>query len=91
MAGLTVGWLSRGSMATRAHLLPWSSLQLAPGQHWPPQVHRTHGDPHLPNGIIAGEAIEVVHCHDEYPAPQFHVGDLDKGATEKRAQVKSRK
>lgn len=63
-------------MATSAHLLLRGRLQLQPGLHWSPQVHGAHRNPHLPNGVVTGEAVEVIHSHDQHPAPQLHVGDL---------------
>lgn len=59
-----------------AHLLLLGGLQVTPLFNDVGKVHRAHGHAHLPDGIVLGEAVEVIHSHDQCAPTQLCVRDL---------------
>lgn len=59
-----------------SYLLLLGALQVPPLLRYVAKVHLVHGHLDVADGVMFGEAVEVVHRHHQRLSTQLHVGDL---------------
>lgn len=67
----------------KSYLLLLSALQVPPLLCYVAEVHLVHGHLDVADGIMFGEAVKIVHRHDQRLSTELHVGDLRRMATVK--------
>lgn len=60
----------------QSYLLFLSALQIPPLLRYVAEVHLVHGHLDVADGIVFGEAVKVVHGHDQRLSTELYVGDL---------------
>lgn len=58
------------------YLLLLSALQIPPLFRYMAEVHLIHGHLDVTDGVVLGEAVKVVHRHDQRLPTELDVGDL---------------
>lgn len=64
------------STGATSYLLLLGALQVPPLLRYVAEVHLVHGHLDVADGVVFGEAVEVVHRHHQRLSTQLHVGDL---------------
>lgn len=60
----------------KSYLLLLSALQIPPLLRYVAEVHLVHGHLDVADGIVFGEAVEIVHRHHQRLSSELDVGDL---------------
>ena len=60
----------------QSYLLFLSALQIPPLLRYVAEVHLVHGHLDVADGIVFGEAVKVVHSHDQRLSTELYIGDL---------------
>ncbi len=60
----------------KSYLLLLSALQVPPLLCYVAEVHLVHGHLDVANGIMFGEAVKIVHRHNQCLSTELYVGDL---------------
>lgn len=60
----------------QSYLLFLGALQIPPLLRYVAEVHLVHGHLDVADGIVFGEAVKVVHGHDQRLSTELYVGDL---------------
>lgn len=70
------------------HLLLLSALQIPPLLRYVAEVDLVHGNLDVTDGVVFGEAIEIINGHHQGFTTQLHVGNLreNKKKTNKSSQ-----
>lgn len=72
------------------HLLLLSALQIPPLLRYVAEVDLVHGNLDVTDGVVFGEAIEIINGHHQGFTTQLHVGNLRENKKTNK-QIKSRK
>lgn len=64
-----------------SYLLLLSALQIPPLLCYVAEVHLVHGHLDVADGIVFGEAVKIVHRHDQRLSTELYVGDLSRRTT----------
>lgn len=62
-----------------SYLLLLSALQIPPLLCYVAEVHLVHGELDIANGIVFGEAVEIIHCHNQRLPTELYIGNLSRG------------
>lgn len=73
----------------QSYLLFLGALQIPPLLRYVAEIHLVHGHLDVTDGIVFGEAVKVVHGHDQRLSTELHVGDLS-GMTKVTGQKEKR-
>ena len=65
----------------KTYLLFLSALQIPPLLCYVAEVHLVHGHLDVADGIVFGEAVEIIHRHHQRLSTELYVGDLSRMIT----------